>query len=41
MRLLDLTTSLAATIVRAAAGIQAEAPSSRPASPLELYDFEA
>ena len=40
-RILDVSTSLFATIARLGAGLRVEALGERPAQPLELYEFEA
>ena len=40
MRLLDVATSVAATIVRGGVGLKAGPLGPRPAQPLELYEFE-
>ncbi|OGP83344.1 MAG: hypothetical protein A2Y95_06785 [Deltaproteobacteria bacterium RBG_13_65_10] len=41
MRMVDVATSLGASIARMGAGLKASAPKKRPAKPLELYEFEA
>ena len=40
-RMLDVATSMFATVSRLGAGVQAEPPATRPAERLELYEFEA
>jgi len=41
MRSLDVASSLAATLVRFAGGLNADASGTRPAEPLTLYEFES